>query len=555
MNSYRRQVLPSIPRALALLNQAELDPARGGFDRTFWQYRTISNFPGAGRQRLVLALALVLSHQAEDNPWAEDPGLLAACLAGLGYWARIQHRDGSFDEWFRNEHSFCATAFTFSAMAQSLLILGDRVPPARRQAALAALNKAGRWLADRSNPQVMNQNLAAAVGLLAMGRLSGEASWDRLAQDKLAVARRGQNPEGWFAEYQGADLGYCTLSLDLLAMAHQLGRADMVWEMAQSLSGFLRHTAGLSGPWLAGRLGSRGTSHVFPFGAQYFADQIPAARDLAGKWRAAHADGLLPGPGQVDDYYFSYFYLPQFALAATLDLAVADAPSDFAPRGFNLAGSGFTAVHLGKHCLLVSARLGGSLALLRVDAPPLYNLGYRLATDKGRVYASATWREGGAAQPDPEAGLRFTDLPFTKVSMGQPLVKHGEAFHLFTRFLGITGQAEAFQLMVKKRMIQPGQGCGIHLDRTISVADSRITVRDVIRGSGGPTIKQIVPAATIAMQSPSARQDPGGLLFVPGWDGAQAALDFTRHGRIELGWAIDLSHGVSVGGLESTPYE
>src|SRR5262245_33478200 len=39
--------LPHVPRALALMDRDVLSPTYGSMDRSYWYYRTLTNFPGA----------------------------------------------------------------------------------------------------------------------------------------------------------------------------------------------------------------------------------------------------------------------------------------------------------------------------------------------------------------------------------------------------------------------------------------------------------------------------------------------------------------------------
>lgn len=311
---YAAQVLPHVGRALAMLDTVPTSRTYGCFDRAFWYYRTLTNFPGSGWQQLALALTLVHETAVPENLHAGDPRLLDAAVAGLSWWASIQHRDGSFDEWYLNEHSYCPTAFTVAGAASAVLLLGDRLPIDRRAKVVAALERAGRWLARRYNARVMNQNLAAAAGLAAIKAVTGAAEWDRALDEKLLRLTKDQRDEGWFPEYDGCDLGYSTLALDMLARIDALSADPRAVAMAERLSVFLNAMAGGFGAF-PGRLGSRGTAHLFPYGAEHFADRIPACAALAAHWRDTHTKGLATGPADVDDRYFAYFHLPQFALA------------------------------------------------------------------------------------------------------------------------------------------------------------------------------------------------------------------------------------------------
>lgn len=531
---YAIQVMPFVPRALAMLDQNPGSRSFGCWDRAFWQYRTLTNFPGSTWQQLMLPLAVIYDSERPDNPWAGDRTLLEAAVAGLDWWTRIQHPDGSFDEWYLNEHSYCPTAFTSAAAVQTLNILGERIPGALRERAVKALERAGAWLAKRYNPSVMNQNLAAALTLYGLSRITRSAKWLRAAEEKYDRLRTNQHPEGWFSEYGGADLGYSTLALDMLASADAHKPHELVTYMAKRLIGFLSAVQGC-GPGLAGRLGSRGTSHVFPYGAEHFATQFPEAAILASRWRAAYAAGELPGPEACDDRYFAYFYLPQFTLAyaragelkevRSLDTGDAD-----------LSGSGFYVKRGQEWSVIISRRLGGAIAVQTPGRPPIYHLGYEARTRKDKLYSSVQWCKRNI-QPVTNQTVIVSGIPFERVSEGLPLVKWMVSFHIFTKFLRFARVAELFQKEVKERLVRPAARIGLTLERHISFDENHLVVRDILRtGQDMPILKWLGPTSAIGVHSPSARQDWCREVELGDWNFRSAAQTLSDRGALTVEW-------------------
>src|SRR5262249_16870523 len=120
-----RAVNEGAPRALSLLDRLTVSPTRGSFDRAYWHYRTDKGYASATFQQLAWPLAALWSWERVVNPWRRCPALLEAARSGLLEWARIQHRDGSFAEWYPGERSHVATAFTTYAAADAARLLGD----------------------------------------------------------------------------------------------------------------------------------------------------------------------------------------------------------------------------------------------------------------------------------------------------------------------------------------------------------------------------------------------------------------------------------------------
>ena len=126
VSPYLEQVERCLDRARGLVDRDHSSPSFGSCDRVFWYYRTIVDFPGAAWQQLMLGFSALATNESLSRTEREQLGLLAR--ATLARWTAVQHRDGSFDEWYRNERSYCATAFTAAGAAQALLLLGGAVP-------------------------------------------------------------------------------------------------------------------------------------------------------------------------------------------------------------------------------------------------------------------------------------------------------------------------------------------------------------------------------------------------------------------------------------------
>jgi hypothetical protein len=477
-------------------------------DRAFWYYRTLTDFPSAIWQQPMVGFAAILAAELDDSLDAE--AMREATIAALSAWTRCQHRSGAFDEWYRNEHSYCPTAITTAGALVTLHLLGEQAEPTVRTQVLTSAERAAGWLATRYNAEVMNQNLAAAVAFAGLAQLGGSARWRNRAETLLRRIECEQSREGWFPEYGGFDFGYSTVALDFLALAGDLGLASTVDRMAERLIRFLLELTEAAKP-LPGRLGSRGTAHLFPFGALSLAARIPAAGTLANRFLSTHAAGQAAGPAQVDDRYFAYFYFPAFSLAynagrrlAALRLPETD-PAPAISAGY--PQSGLVVRRLPKTTLFCSCRLGGAIGLVTEQQPaPLYHLGYTV-TVAGRRYSSAGWQNGAPAEVEPDE-LRIA-ASFSQVSGGQPLRRWSFAFHIVVHFLMTSALAEMVQSLIKRLMIAPKQTIGLALERHIEISGESVVVADTLRPDGPLAVEDITVTSEITMHSPSARQDPG----------------------------------------------
>jgi len=513
---YVRVTLPQVARAMSLQDLNRGSRTYGCCDRDFWQYKTVTGFPAAPFQQLALPFALLYVTRFQGNPYCREPALLERADAAVRFWCRAQHRDGAFDEWYRNEHSYCPTAFTTFGAAQTLLLLRDRLADA--DAVVPHLERAVGWLGERFNPDVMNQNLAACAAMWSVHRLTPAARSRELALRTWQRAREHFEDEGWFYEYGGADLGYTTLALDLLGCLHRDGFPGEVLPIAEKICAFLHSFPGND---LAGGLGSRGTEHTFPFGLEYFAHHFEPAGSLAGRLRVALARGELRTPASVDDRYLAYFYLPHFVLACTLPLsdALVEKPP-VAQQAWPQSGFCIWRRTRAQHrdretaaevAVVCSLRRQGAFSLSGPDRRLHRNLGYWVETAAGQRWSSSRWT-AGALDAEPladESGWRVRGA-FTRVADELPLTKRAVPFHILCDYvLRWPRLAEAVQRWIKRRNITSQQTVPLNFERTLRWDGDALEVTDLIRKQPGcPQLRAVRLVADVEVHSPSARLEP-----------------------------------------------
>jgi hypothetical protein len=226
MSAYWPATAPQVRRAMTLQDANPASATYGCCDRTFWQYRTISSFAAATMQQLALPFAVLCTTSFTGNEWYGSNQMLDRAASAMLFWSRLPHRCGAVDEWYRHEHSYCATAFTTYGISEALLLLENRLEPAQRDGVLRALTRAGDWLSTRFNDRVMNQNLASCAALWNLHTCTGAARYKTACASVWRRTLENQDGEGWFAEYGGADLGYSLLALDLLAALDRRGFSE-----------------------------------------------------------------------------------------------------------------------------------------------------------------------------------------------------------------------------------------------------------------------------------------------------------------------------------------
>jgi hypothetical protein len=301
-----------IARVLSWQDRESFSRTYGCFDRTYWCWK-FSDFPGARFQEGVFTLAHLFTTHRADNRLYQEPRALGWIQAGLRFWQRVQHRDGSFDEAYPFEHSLAATAFTGFYLGEAFLRTRDALPDAAP--AVGAFAWAGHWLCrhDERHGVLSNHLAAAAAALHVIFRITGDERFERGCWQFVQRIYDHQSPEGWYEEYGGADPGYQTHCTFYLARLWQYTQdPSLQASLARSLS-FLKHCVHPNGT-LGGEYGSRNTEFFFPAGFEMLAGAVPDAAliarfmrpwvleaGMAGLW-AMDAQNTLP---MLNNYLFA----------------------------------------------------------------------------------------------------------------------------------------------------------------------------------------------------------------------------------------------------------
>lgn len=307
----RRRALLLVPRLLGLCDRRPDSPTLGCFDRYYWNYK-LHDVANARFQEAVLMLHLALPHLSAGC----RPGVEACLRAGLSFWAERRHRDGSVDEVYPYERSFCATSMSAQAITAVWLRLHTE-PEGQGSASLPAIDftSTAAWLAQHDNPEVANQMAGACAALARFARLLDSGIHVAAAADKLQRIIAHQRPDGCFDEYGGPDIGYATITLALLAGYHRETGSAAALESMQRCAAYLERVVDAQGlyDW---RTTSRRTQFLYPSGLAYLGSPV-LDRLLTGLERGVAIDPLW-----MDDRYCiplaaDYFLAAEYIEAGT----------------------------------------------------------------------------------------------------------------------------------------------------------------------------------------------------------------------------------------------
>jgi hypothetical protein len=370
---FAKEALAQIPKILTLQDRNAHSATYGCFDRNFWHYKII-DFPAGMAAEFVWPLTLAYSLPIEGNPYYQQPAIREWAEAGIIYAARSAHPDGSCDDYFPFEKAAGAAAFSLLAGLESYRLLGLDNAEIREY-----FRKRADWLADHhESGRLTNHQALIVLCLLRAGRLLRTDRWDALRATRLSRVLEWQNEEGWFQEYEGADPGYHTLTVGLLAEIYEEMPSP---ELKSALEKAVRFAAEFVHPdgSFGGEYTSRNTYNFFPHGFEIAGKWMPEALEINDRFLTGLADGLAPC--YADDHIIGHHTWSY--LIAWQHFAAERPPVRSRPQG---------RVHFRNAGLLIERR----------NATELY-----LALNKGGVFKF--FRDGKLVCSDTQISARIAD--------------------------------------------------------------------------------------------------------------------------------------------------
>jgi len=279
VNPYLPQIHQVLPRLLSLFDDDTTSDSCGMGDRYHWAWGLI-DFGNATMQGSAHGLARLW----KNGLWPYSTTLhlfLRRIDRMFEATAALARRDGSLEEAFPNEGSYCVTALVAYDLLCALDLLRGDIPEttAQKWTGIVAPLIGFLHTSDETHAFISNHLATAAA---ALARWHATTGCERSEARAAALLRRildRQSSEGWFCEYEGADPGYQTLCTYYLADLHTL-RPD--WRLLEPLErsvGFLNHFAHPDGSF-GGLYGSRSTRFYYPAGFEELAPLVPRANAL-----------------------------------------------------------------------------------------------------------------------------------------------------------------------------------------------------------------------------------------------------------------------------------
>ncbi|MDD3241660.1 MAG: hypothetical protein PHQ64_02635 [Bacilli bacterium] len=259
---YSSFIMKKIPTILSNIDRNRYSLTYGCCDRNYWHYK-MTDFSSSILQQTALTLSLIYKYDFNNNIYYNNKEIFNLSVASIKYLCSIQLRDGSFNEYYPNEHSFPATAFNLYTMAKSCIILGIEDKKIE-----TCIRKATNYLLKNIECNALNQEFGVIAGLFYSSRVLNDSTVYDKAYQRLNSVLKLQKEEGWFSEYDGFDSGYLSVTLDMMMEIYDFTKDKNVLDSANKIIDFIEYFVEPN-QTIGGFYNSRDTIYFLPFGIEY----------------------------------------------------------------------------------------------------------------------------------------------------------------------------------------------------------------------------------------------------------------------------------------------
>ncbi len=455
-----------------MIDRNPLSDAFGCFDREYWHYRTV-DFACAMNQEFCLALATAWALEMPNNPFFGKDRLRDLVIGSIEFARKTTHADGSCDDYFPFERALGAHVFTTYTMSESYKVLGLNRPDL-----IDFFRLRGDWLlSNNESGQLANHQALAALALYNVYSLTEDPRYLEGSNHFRDLTLSWQNEEGWFQEYEGADPGYHSCSIDFLGKLRQKSNEDQLIEplsKAVDFAGYFMHPDGS----YAGEYGSRNTYHFYPHGFELMAKHNPTAGRIAETF-------LHKGLPERRRYYND-----DNRMCAHYVYDWMQAWRDYDPDRHGLledSRSSFTkwfpdarmfVKKTARYYAVTSLLKGGVIKVYDDDGVICSDTGIMLETESGEVLVSHLVNDY-AVEVDEAAGRLVVSgtLAFRRHQLSSPGKQM--AFRAMNVTVGRFG-ADLVRKTLQKVLITGKPQSDVRFRRVIDLSDGQVTIRDEI---------------------------------------------------------------------------
>jgi hypothetical protein len=392
-------------------------------------------------------------------------------VAGIRFAMKSSHADGSCDDYFPFEQAMGALVFSTYACTEAYQLLGlhdDEIT--------AFFHKRGTHLAKHNETgQLANHQAFAALAAYNIFLVTGDKVFRDVAEERAKLTLSWQNKnEGWFQEYEGADPGYHTCTIDFLAKLWQKSGWEFLQAPLVKAVDFAWHFMHPDGSY-GGEYGSRNTYHFYPHGFELMAPHTEKAAQINDAFlRGLSSDKRYHNDDDRMCSHTVYDWLQAY------DDYYVDRPADINTRPkFTkwMPGCETVAVNADNYYAVANLRKGGVIKVFTEQGCIGSDTGLIAELDSGETIVSHLMDEANSVSVDIDTSTFSVEgsLAYRQSKLSSPMRM------IIFRAVNMTAGRffpNLLRLLVQKLLITGKRRSKYGFKRTISFQEDCITITD-----------------------------------------------------------------------------
>ncbi|MDG2448012.1 MAG: hypothetical protein P8M34_00185, partial [Saprospiraceae bacterium] len=441
----------------------------------------------------------VYKHKMPGNIYYGNSKIRDWIVAGLGYWASIQHSDGSFDEFYPNERGWVGpTAFTTFTSIESLNLLGKEFPSDIKKRVEEAIRRSANFIikGESEEDHLANHHAMACLAVWKAYKLLGERKFlDGYKKLWKGFLTYHDYEEGWSREYDGIDPGYLSATVSFLGKIYQDNRDPEILKVCEQSIEACSYFV-YPNNFYAGSMGSRNTLHFYPHGFEIFSKEIPKAAAVANRMLQGLTQDKLVSPEIMSDRYM-FYRVPEF-LQSYVDYGKS--VSDLTPLPYQNEkllkwfDNARIWIHSNKDkYIIANLAKGGVIKIFDKDSGTLIfnDCGYIGELFSGKIITTQ-WIDPDYSVKSFEKGFevsgQFNIVPSNKFFNVPKFI----VFRIVLLLIGWNSRwAHALKGWIRKILMTGNRPVGLRFKRRLILKDGSIKILDEIKKIGNIKIKNM----------------------------------------------------------------
>lgn len=271
----------SAMRWLQQINFLKHSKYYGISDRIYWSWKT-KDFAN-GSLQAGLAGFLDFSSELPMNH-AQITRVVDAITVGT---KSIQRKNGSFEEAYPHENSYCVTGLVLFCLLYAYLRHPKFFSPTSYKILTHIVERSNNFISSNleNHGIIANHQATCQMALLLTKKFQKKQFSPENYLDPLKCLKHGT--EHWFSEYGGADPGYQTLFNHYLCATYTIINNQTIGDLLKDSLTFLNHFCFPDGSYSA-EVGCRGTQIVYPGGLWSARQSILSSTDMLSWFLSYH---------------------------------------------------------------------------------------------------------------------------------------------------------------------------------------------------------------------------------------------------------------------------